>query len=304
MLTVVDLRGDAGDPLARLPRAAIDRDLARETVREIIAAVRAGGDAAALEQQERFGARPPSLRVSAKQIEAARAGCSAKLLDAIVGAGTIYVTLAKHEVCMDVGVGGFAGPTEVAIVADDTAPPAFIAADLVAQAEHDPLATALLITPSEALIAAVGEALEKEVASCARREDVETALHGQGRAVLVEDLDRAIEVANAFAPEHLELVTADAAERVTQVRDAGATFVGGYSPVALGDPVRGTHHVRPTAGTARFASPLRVSTFVKSTAIIAFERAGLDTVAPVLVQIAEAEGLDAHARALRIRLES
>ena len=132
---------------------------------------------------------------------------------------------------------------------------------------------------------------------------METALHGQGRAVLVEDLDRAIEVANAFAPEHLELVTADAAERVTQVRDAGAIFVGAYSPVALGDYVAGTNHVLPTAGTARFASPLRVSTFVKSTAIIAFERAGLDTVAPVLVQIAEAEGLDAHARALRIRLE-
>lgn len=428
MLTVVDLRGDAGDPLARLPRAIIDRDIARETVREIIAAVRAGGDAAALEQQERFGARPPSLRVSAEQIEAARAGCSAKLLDAIdlaaerirqyherqaaeerapfwrtgsegawvgeetravgragcyvpggraaypstvlmtvlpakiagvasiavcvppapvgnvhpatlaacavagveevyaiggaqavaamaygtetlspvdviVGPGNIYVTLAKHEVCMDVGVDGFAGPTEVAIVADDTAPPAFIAADLVAQAEHDPLATALLITPSEALVSAVGEALEKEVASSSRREDIETALHGQGRAVLVEDLDRAIEVANVFAPEHLELVTADAAERVTQVRDAGAVFVGAYSPVALGDYVAGTNHVLPTAGTARFASPLRVSTFVKSTAVIAFERAGLDDVAPILLQIAEAEGLDAHARALRIRME-
>jgi len=429
MLTVVDLRGDAGDPLARLPRAAVDRDLARETVREIIAAVRAGGDAAALEQQERFGARPASLRVSAEAIEAARARCSDKLLDAIdlaadrvrqyherqaaeerapfwrtggegawvgeetravaragcyvpggraaypstvlmtvlpakiagvgsvvvcvppaadgsvhpatlaacaaagveevfaiggaqaiaalaygtetvkrvdviAGPGNIYVTIAKHEVAMDVGVDGFAGPTEVAIVADDTAPPAFVAADLVAQAEHDPLATALLITPSESLVEGVGEALEKEVASASRREDIETALHGQGRAVLVEDLDRAMEVANAFAPEHLELVTADATDRLTQVRDAGAVFVGAYSPVALGDYVAGTNHVLPTAGTARFASPLRVSTFVKSTAVIAFERAGLETVAPILVQIAEAEGLDAHARALRIRLES
>ncbi|MGZ4121363.1 MAG: histidinol dehydrogenase [Actinomycetota bacterium] len=429
MLTVVDLRGDAGDPLARLPRALVDRDLVRETVREIIAAVRAGGDEAALEQQERFGARPVSLRVPPEEIEAARARCPAPLLaaievaterilryheyqaaeerapfwrtgsegawvgeesravaragcyvpggraaypstvlmtalpariagvgsiavcvppgpdgtvhpatlaacsiagvdevyaiggaqavaamaygtesvrpvDVIVGPGNVYVTIAKHEVCMDVGVDGFAGPTEVAIVADDTAPPAFIAADLVAQAEHDPLATALLITPSEALIATVGEALEKEVASASRREDIETALHGQGRAVLVEDLDRAIDVANAFAPEHLELVTADATERVTKVRDAGAIFVGAYSPVALGDYVAGTNHVLPTAGTARFASPLRVSTFVKSTAIISFERAGLDQVAPALLQIAEAEGLDAHARALRIRMES
>jgi histidinol dehydrogenase len=429
MLTVVDLRGDAGDPLARLPRAAVDRDLARETVRQIVAAVRTGGDAAALEQQERFGARPPAVRVDAGAIEEARARCSDKLTDAIAmaavrvkeyherqaaeerapfwrtgyegawvgeetrpvaragcyvpggraaypstvlmtalpakiagvgsvavcvppgsdgavhpatlaacaeagvdevyalggaqaiaamaygtesirpvdviaGPGNIYVTLAKHEVAMDVGVDGFAGPTEVAIVADDSAPADFIAADLVAQAEHDPLATALLITPSEQLIAAVGEALEKEVASSSRREDIETALHGQGRAVLVEDIDRAMEVANAFAPEHLELVTADAADRVTQVRDAGAVFVGAYSPVALGDYVAGTNHVLPTAGTARFASPLRVSTFVKSTAVIAFERAGLDTLGPALIQIAESEGLDAHARALRIRMES
>jgi histidinol dehydrogenase len=428
MLTVVDLRGDAGDPLARLPRAAIDRDLARETVREIIAAVRAGGDAAALEQQERFGARPDTLRVSPEELEEARARCSDGLRDAIevagvrvrqyherqaaeerapfwqtgtegawvgeetrpvaragcyvpggraaypstvlmtalpaaiagvrsiavcvppgpdgrvhpatlaacsiaqidevyaiggaqavaamaygtesispvdviAGPGNIYVTLAKHEVAMDVGVDGFAGPTEVAIVADDTAPPGFVAADLVAQAEHDPLATALLITPSELLVAAVAEALEKEVASSPRREDIEAALHGQGRAVLVEDLDRAVDVANAFAPEHLELMTADATDRITRVTDAGAVFVGAYSPVALGDYVAGSNHVLPTAGTARFASPLRVATFVKSTAVISFTREGLDDVAPALLRIAEAEGLDGHGRALRIRME-
>jgi histidinol dehydrogenase len=428
VLTVVDLRGDAGDPLARLPRAFVDREAARETVREIIAAVRAGGDAAALEQQERFGARPPDLRVPADTIEKARAACPARLLDAIelaaerirayherqaaeerapfwrtgtegawvgeesrplaragcyvpggraaypstvlmtalpariagvsqvvvcvppapdggvhpatlvacavagvdevyaiggaqavaalaygtesiartdiiVGPGNVFVTLAKHEVCMDVGVDSFAGPTEVAIVADDTAPPVFVAADLVAQAEHDPLAATLLITPSQTLIDAVGEALEKEVASSTRREDIEAALHDQGRVVLVEDLDRAVAVANAYAPEHLELVTADAAERVQQVRDAGAIFVGAYSPVALGDYIAGTNHVLPTAGTARFASPLRVSNFVKSTAVIAFERAGIEDVGPALIEIAQAEGLDAHARALRVRLE-
>jgi histidinol dehydrogenase len=224
-------------------------------------------------------------------------------VDVIVGPGNIFVTLAKHEVCMDVGVDSFAGPTEVAIVADDTAPPAFVAADLVAQAEHDPLASALLITPSEGLLAAVDEALEKEVASSSRREDIEAALHGQGRAVLVDDLDRAIAVANEYAPEHLELITADAEERVRLVTDAGAVFVGAYSPVALGDYIAGTNHVLPTAGTARFASPLRVSNFVKSTAVIAFERSGLDEVGPALLEIAQAEGLDAHARALRVRLE-
>ena len=428
MLTVVDLRGDEGDPLARLPRATIDRDLARETVREIIAAVRAGGDAAALEQEERFGARPAALRVPQGEIDDARARCSEALqeaiqiaglrvrqyherqaaeerapfwqtgtegawvgeetravaragcyvpggraaypstvlmttlpariagvgsiaicvppgpdghvhpatlaacsiaeveevyaiggaqaiaamaygtesiepVDVIAGPGNIYVTLAKHEVCLDVGVDGFAGPTEVAIVADDSAPPGFVAADLVAQAEHDPLATALLITPSERLVDAVSEALEKEVASSSRREDIEAALHAQGRAVLVEDLDRAIEVVNAFAPEHLELMTEDASDRITRVTDAGAVFVGAYSPVALGDYVAGSNHVLPTAGTARFASPLRVATFVKSTAVISFTRDGLDDVAPALLRIAEAEGLDAHARALRIRME-
>jgi len=428
VLTVVDLRGDAGGSLARLPRAVVDREAARETVREIVAAVRAGGDVALLEQQERFGARPTALRVSPDEIAAARRECAPGLLaaietaaervlayherqaaeerapfwrigtdgswvgeesrsvrragcyvpggraaypstvlmtalpariagvgeiavcvppgpdgrvhpatlaacavagveevyavggaqaiaalaygtetisavDVIVGPGNIFVTLAKHEVCMDVGVDSFAGPTEVVIIADDTAPPAFVAADLVAQAEHDPLASALLITPSEGLLAAVDEALEKEVASSSRREDIEAALHGQGRAVLVDDLDRAVAVANEYAPEHLELITADAEERVRLVTDAGAVFVGAYSPVALGDYMAGTNHVLPTAGTARFASPLRVSNFVKSTAVIAFERSGLDEVGPALLEIAQAEGLDAHARALRVRLE-
>ena len=205
---------------------------------------------------------------------------------------------------MDVGVDSFAGPTEVAIVADESAPPVFVAADLVAQAEHDPLATAILITDSETLADAVDEALKIECARASRREDVEAALRAQGRTLIVEDIARAMEVANAFAPEHLELMVRDAESWLSAVRDAGAVFVGADTPVALGDYVAGTNHVLPTAGSARFASPLRVSNFIKSTAVVIFDRRGLDMVGPSLVAIAEAEGLDAHARALRVRLEA
>lgn len=224
--------------------------------------------------------------------------------DLIVGPGSLWTTIAKHEVCMDVGVDSFAGPTEVAIIADDTAPPAFVAADLIAQAEHDPLATALLITPSVALAASVNEHLEKEVPASSRREDIEEALTTYGRAVLVEDIDRAIAVSNAFAPEHLELMCDGAEARLPQVRNTGAVFVGPCSPVALGDYVAGTNHVLPTAGSARFASPLRASNFITSTAVISFSRDGLDEVGAALVALAGAEGLDAHARALRVRLEA
>jgi histidinol dehydrogenase len=224
-------------------------------------------------------------------------------VDKIVGPGSIWVALAKHEVALDVGVDSFAGPTEVAIVADDTAPAAFVAADLIAQAEHDPLATALLFTPSEKLIKAVEEALAKELAGADRRDDIEAALRGQGKAVLVEDVDTALRFADAFAPEHLELIVENAEERLTQVRNAGAVFVGAYSPVALGDYVAGTNHVLPTFGSARFASPLRVSDFIRSTAVVEFDREGLEHIAPSLQTIAGAEGLTAHARAIEVRLQ-
>jgi len=223
-------------------------------------------------------------------------------VDKIVGPGSIWVAFAKHEVALDVGVDSFAGPTEVAIVADEQAPPAFVAADLVAQAEHDPLATALLVTTSQELIAAVEEALAKELAEVDRRKDIEAALRGQGRAVLVEDVDRALAVADAFAPEHLELMLADAEGYLPQVRNAGAVFVGVYSPVALGDYIAGTNHVLPTFGSARFASPLRVSDFIKSTAVVQFDREGVAHIAPSLIPIAQAEGLRAHARAIEVRL--
>ena len=223
-------------------------------------------------------------------------------VDKVVGPGSIWVALAKHEVALDVGVDSFAGPTEVCIVAGGDAPPEFVAADLVAQAEHDPLATAVLVTPSERLISDVEEALAKELAGAPRREEIEASLQGQGRAVLVEDLDRALAVADAFAPEHLELIVADAERYLSRVRNAGAVFVGAFSSVALGDYVAGTNHVLPTFGSARYASPLRVSDFIKSTAVVQFDRAGVADVAPSLIAIANAEGLTAHARAIEVRL--
>jgi histidinol dehydrogenase len=223
-------------------------------------------------------------------------------VDKIVGPGSIWVTLAKHEVAMDVGVDFFAGPTEVAVVADASAPPEFLAADLIAQAEHDPLATTLLLTPSESLIAAVNEALDKQITSASRREDVSAALRAYGRSVLVDDVEQAIAIADAFSPEHLELAVADAEAWLPRVRNAGAIFVGMWSPVAIGDYAAGTNHVLPTGGTARFASPLRVSDFMKSTAVVRFGRSGLVAVAPSAIAIATEEGLDGHARALEIRL--
>jgi histidinol dehydrogenase len=228
---------------------------------------------------------------------------SIERVDTIVGPGSAWVTLAKHEVAMDVGVDGFAGPTEICIVADESAPPAFVAADLIAQAEHDPLAACVLVTSSSSLIEPVLDELATQMESAVRRDTIERALSDHGCVALVDDVAHAIEVANAFAPEHLELIVADAESWLPRVRNAGAVFCGAYSAVALGDYVAGTNHVLPTAGTGRFASPLRVSHFVKSTAVISFDRAGVEAVAPALLAIAREEGLAAHARAIEVRLE-
>ncbi|MCA1833147.1 MAG: histidinol dehydrogenase [Actinomycetota bacterium] len=223
-------------------------------------------------------------------------------VDKIVGPGSIWVTLAKHEVSMDVGVDGFAGPTEIVIVADDGADPRFVAADLVAQAEHDPLALCVLVTSSQSLIDAVQKEIVREAAGALRRDTVDRALSGQGYALLADDLDHALAIADAFAPEHLELVIDDPEAALARVRNAGAVFCGGLSPVALGDYVAGTNHVLPTAGTGRFASPLRVSDFVKTTAVINFGKSGIEDLAPALTAIAAEEGLAAHARAIEVRL--
>lgn len=224
-------------------------------------------------------------------------------VDVIVGPGNLYVTMAKLEVCHKVRVDGFQGPTEIAIIADKTASPLFLAADLVAQAEHDPLATCILFTDDESLVAPVIEAVQKECANHPRSQEVAQALKDRGRIYLVDSMDDAVRAADAFAPEHLELVVASPERLSERIRNAGAIFSGPYSPVSLGDYLAGTNHVLPTAGSARYTSPLSVATFRRSTGLISFGAAGLERLAPALVKIAEAEGLVAHARAVQVRSE-
>lgn len=227
---------------------------------------------------------------------------SVRPVDKIVGPGNVYVTLAKRLVSGWVGVDSEAGPTEIAIVADGSAEARVVAADLIAQAEHGPLGSHVLITWDEDLIGAVNQELDEMVASHERAEDVENALIEGGRAVLVRDLEQALATANAFAPEHLELLFANALDALDRVVSAGAVFVGPYSPVPAGDYVAGTNHVLPSGGTARFASGLGVDDFIKKIYVCGLDRAALARLAQHIDVLSEAEGLHAHARATRLRL--
>jgi histidinol dehydrogenase len=221
-------------------------------------------------------------------------------VDVVAGPGNIYVTLAKREVFGAVGVDGIAGPTEVMVIADKGARPDFVAADLAAQLEHDPLAWAVLITDSEALADRVEEELESLVRGLEREEIIRKA---SCCIVVAHDLDQAMHLANDFAPEHLLIVTADASRRATQVENAGAVFVGPYATVPLGDYVAGPNHTLPTAGAARFASPLGVHTFMKRTSVLSLNRGDLEMLKEATVRLAQMEGLTAHAHAVEVRLE-
>jgi histidinol dehydrogenase len=222
-------------------------------------------------------------------------------VDKIVGAGGLFVTLAKKHVYGDVGIDGLYGPTETLLIADETANPALVAADLLAQAEHDPLATALLITPSAQLARAVQAQVTRQHASLARQEIVKISLAGQGAILVVADLDEALILANEYAPEHLCLLVAAPWSLVGRVQNAGGIFVGEGSSEALGDYVVGPSHIMPTQGTARFASPLHVGDFVKVTSIFAVDDATARRLAPAAQTIARAEGLTAHAAAVSMR---
>ena len=224
-------------------------------------------------------------------------------VDKIVGPGNIYVTLAKRMVAGWVGVDSDAGPSEIAIIADDSVAPDVLASDLVAQAEHGPLGTHTLITWLPEVAERVIAALELEVGRHERYEDVENALTEGGSAVLVKDLAHALETANAFAPEHLELCFAGAEDVLDRVRNTGSVFVGPYSPVPVGDYVGGTNHVLPAGGSARHSSGLGVTDFCKRIYVSSFERSALERLAPHVDALSAAEGLPGHGRAVRKRLE-
>ena len=222
-------------------------------------------------------------------------------VDKIVGAGGLFVTLAKKQVYGDVGIDGLNGPTETLLIADETANPAWVAADLLAQAEHDPLATPLLITPSMELARAVQSQIARQLASQARQVMIEQALQGQGAILVVTDLTQALYLANEYAPEHLCLLVADPWSLIGQVRNAGGVFLGESTSEALGDYIVGPSHIMHTRGTARFASPLHVRDFVKVTSILAVDPVTARQLAPLARILAEAEGLSAHAAAIAAR---
>jgi histidinol dehydrogenase len=224
------------------------------------------------------------------------------VVDSVTGPGNLYVALAKREVTGRVRTDGFAGPTEVAVLADATADPLLVAVDLVAQAEHDPLAACLLVTDDADLWKAVEPLLAREVAAATHRDRVEAAFAGQSAVVLCDGRAAMVAVAEAFAPEHLELLVADPGELAGRVRNAGAVFVGPWTPVALGDYAAGTNHVLPTAGTARFASGLSTLDFLRTVQVAEFDRDALAAAAPTVAALSRAEGLPAHGRAVAARL--
>jgi histidinol dehydrogenase len=223
-------------------------------------------------------------------------------VDLVTGPGNVYVAAAKRCVRGVVGIDAEAGPTEIAILADDSANPDHVAADLVAQAEHDELAACLLVTPSEALLAEVDEALTKRVATTRHRERVETALAGQSAYVLVDDIDAGITVVDLWGAEHLEVITRDAAAVAGRIRNAGAIFVGPWSPVSLGDYLAGSNHVLPTGGTARHTSGLSVQSFLRGIHVVDYSRDALAAVGDHIAALGGAEDLAAHVEAVATRL--
>ncbi len=226
-------------------------------------------------------------------------------VDMITGPGNIYVTAAKRICRSAVGIDAEAGPTEIAILADHTADPAHVAADLISQAEHDEMAASVLVTPSAELADATDRELVKQLETTVHRERVTAALGGkQSATVLVDDLDDGIRTVNAYAAEHLEIHTLDARTVANRIRSAGAIFVGPYSPVSLGDYCAGSNHVLPTAGCARHSSGLSVQTFLRGIHVVDYDEAALKDVSGYVITLAEAENLPAHGEAVRRRFET
>jgi histidinol dehydrogenase len=224
-------------------------------------------------------------------------------VDKICGPGNIFVAYAKKLVQGAVDIDGVFGPTETIILADDGANADFCAADLIAQAEHDPLATAILVTDSEDLVVRVETQLESQLATAPRGDVARQALERQGRVVLVDSLDEGVELVNRIAPEHLCLLLSEPWSWVDRIHHAGGLFLGEYSPEVMGDYIAGPSHVMPTGGTARFSSALSVHQFLRRMPVVGLTPADFQKLGPSAVQIAHAEGLSAHASAIQIRLE-
>jgi histidinol dehydrogenase len=225
-------------------------------------------------------------------------------VDKICGPGNIFVTLAKKMVYGEVDIDGIYGPTETLLIADDSASAAFCAADLLAQAEHDPLASPVLVTTSPRLLEEVERELERQVASLERRDVAQAALKGQGCLVLVESLEEAMELANLFAPEHLCLIVREPWIWAGRVRNAGGIFLGEFSPEVMGDYVAGPSHTMPTGGTARFKAALGVHDFIKAIPIVGLKPERLREIGWAASTIARGEGLTGHAQAIEIRLRA
>ncbi|HYB18926.1 MAG TPA: histidinol dehydrogenase [Streptosporangiaceae bacterium] len=223
-------------------------------------------------------------------------------VDVVTGPGNIYVAAAKRILRGVIGTDGENGPTEVAIIADDTADPVHVAADLIAQAEHDELAACLLVTPDAGLADRVDAELGRQVPATRHRARVEQALAGQSACVLVDDLDAALAVSDAWAPEHLEIQARDPAKLAARVSNAGAVFAGPYAPVSLGDYLAGSNHVLPTGGTARYTSGLSVLAFGRLVNVVECDRGALAATAPLIDALGGAEDLAAHVAAVRVRV--
>jgi histidinol dehydrogenase len=246
-----------------------------------------------------------AYRVGGAQAVAALAYGTASIrrVDKIVGPGNVYVTLAKARVFGEVGIDMLAGPSEVLVIADEGADPTLAAADLLAQAEHDPMARSVLVTPSERLADRVVAETERQLADLPRREIAAGALAANGAVVLVAGLGEAVDLANRLAPEHLELLVADPEALLPRVRHAGAVFLGAATPEVVGDYVAGPDHVLPTGGTARFASALSTEDFVKRLSVIRYSAEGLEEAWPHLAELARVEGLAGHGAAARVRMK-
>ncbi len=224
-------------------------------------------------------------------------------VDKVCGPGNIFVSIAKREVYGHVDIDGLYGPTETVVIADGSADVALAAADLLAQAEHE-MASVVLVTPSEALVRDTQSELARQLPALPHPEVMRQSLEERSAAIVTRDLEEAFALSNRYAPEHLQLFVADADSWLQRIENAGAVFLGPYSPVPLGDYVAGPSHVLPTGGTARFFSVVGVEDFQKRMSLIEISRAGIESIGPVAIRLAELEGLGAHAQAVRLRLSA